>query len=115
MSGIVGGLMTCGGVLKIFDVISKANNYLKRDVHVADRQNDTKCKQISRIVANIFSLIGHFCVALGMITMGSTLYSALPAVAFLTALNEGLIASVPYLIGSLGGLSLGLIIRQAAQ
>jgi hypothetical protein len=115
MSGVVGSLMTFGGVLKIFDVFGKASNYLKRDVQVLGRENNAKCKQISRIISNIFTVIGHFCVALGMITMGSTLYAALPAIPFLGALNEGLIASTPYLIGSLSGLSLGLIIRQAAR
>lgn len=115
MTGIVGGLMAFGGVLKIFDVLGKAPKYLNREVQVADRENDSKCKQITRIVANIFTTIGHFCVALGMITMGATLYSAMPLVPFLTALNEGLVASVPYLLGSLGGLSAGLIIRQAVR
>lgn len=115
MSGLVGGLMTCGGVLKVFDVFSETSHYLGRNVRVAEGQNDSKCKQISRIVANVFTLIGQFCIAIGMITMGATLYSASPAIGFLAALNEGLVASAPYLVSSLGGLSLGLIIRQAAR
>ncbi len=115
MSGFVGGLMTCAGVLKLFAVFSKSSHYLGRDVRVAQDQNDSKCKQISRIVANIFTLIGQFCIAIGVITMGATLYSASPAIGFLAALNEGLVAAAPYLVGSLSGLSLGLIIRQAAR
>ena len=115
MSRFVGGLITCGGVLKIFDVLSKSSHYLGRDVQAVEGQNDSKCKEISRIVANVFTLIGQFCIAVGMITMGATLYSASPVIGFLAALNEGLVASAPYLVGSLGGLSLGLIIRQAAR
>ena len=115
MSGFVGGLMTCGGGLKICDVLSKTSHYLGRDVQAVNGQEDSKCKQISRIVANVFTLIGQFCIAIGMITMGATLYSASPAVVFLAALQEGLIASAPYLVSSLSGLSLGLIIRQAAR
>jgi hypothetical protein len=114
MSAIVGGLMTCGGVLKLFDAIGKGTHYLGKNIQV-NHPDDNKCKQISRIVSNVFSLIGHFCIAIGMITMGATIYSALPAIGFLGAVNEGLIAAAPYLISSLAGLSLGLIIRQAAR
>lgn len=115
MSGFVGGIVTCGGFLKMFDVLSKGSHYLGRDVRGVEVQNDSKCKQISRIVANIFTLIGQFYIAIGMITMGATLYSASPAIAFITALNEGLAACAPYLVTTLATLSLGLIIRQIAR
>jgi len=114
MSGIVGGCMTCSGVLKIFDVLSKATTYLGKEVHL-QRVNDNKCKQIMRIAANVFTVIGHFTLGIGMIAMGAALYAASPGVAFMVSFTEGLTVSAPYLITSLATSTLGLMIRQIVR
>ena len=113
MSGCVGGCLAFVGVMRLFDVLDKGINYLKRDVEPIP--NDTKCKQISRITANVFHIIGLFCAALGMITMGMTMFTLAPEVAFLAALNQAVFASLPYFIGALGALSTNLIIHQVAR
>jgi len=84
MSGCVGGCLACVGVvLKMFDVLTQGVEYLKRDI--GPRPNDNKCKQICRIAANALHIIGLFCVAIGMITMGYTLFTLGPQLAFLGA------------------------------
>jgi hypothetical protein len=106
--------MTFGGVVELFKTL-EISSHLSRNIRAHERDEDSKCKQIARIVGNIFNLIGHFCIAIGMITMGATLFTVGPAGGFLMGLNEGLTASLPYLIGSVSCLGTGLIIQQIAR
>lgn len=114
MSSIIGGLMAFGGVVELFKAL-EISSRLTRNIRAPDEQEDTKCKQIARIVGNIFNLIGRFCIAVGMITMGATLFTVGPTAGILIGLNEALAASLPYLVCSLGTLSTGLIIHQIAR
>lgn len=113
MSGCVGGCLAFVGVMRMFDVLDQGINYLKRDVE--PQPNDTKCKQICRVAANAFHIIGLFCAAIGMITMGYTLVTLGPQLAFLGALNQAIGASIPYFVGALATLSANLMIRQVAR
>lgn len=115
MSECVGGCLALVGVVKMFDVFDKGFNYLRRDVRLLNRENDTKCKQIFRVVSNVLHIIGLFCAALAMISMGATLITLAPNFAFLAGLEQAVHIALPYLIGSLASLSAGVIVYQVAR
>lgn len=114
MSGIVGGLMAFGGVVELFRTL-EFSTHLTKNIRVANGQEDSTTKRIARIVANIFNLVGRFSIAVGMITMGATLFTFGPTLGFLDGINQAIGASIPYLVGSLANLGTGLIIHQIAR
>jgi hypothetical protein len=117
MSGCVGGCLVGIGAVKMLGILVEGVEYLEQNVErgVGPRPNDNKCKQICRIAANILRIIGIFCGAIGMITMGYTLITLGPQLIFLEALNQAIGASLPYFLGAFGTLTAQLIIRQVAR
>ena len=118
MIGIAGAGLALVGGAQLFDVLVRGPDYLLKDLQLGP--NDTKCKQISRIAANALRLIGLFSLGIGMIAMGSTLYStsltALSATAvLLPSVEKAVIAALPYFIGALVTLTANLIVRHVAR
>lgn len=113
MAGCVGGLFVCVGITKIIDMIADANQFLGRQVRPI--ANDTKCKQITRIVANILLFAAVFTLALGAFSLGSTLITVGAEAGFILGFEAAIAAALPKLILALGGLAAGEIVKRLGQ
>ncbi len=113
MASCLGGVFVCMGITKVIDMIVDANHFLGRQVRPI--VNDSKCKQITRIIANIILFAAVFTLALGAFSLGSTLITVGAQAGFIMGFEAAIAAALPKLIVAVGGLAVGEIIKRLGQ
>ncbi len=110
LSATLGCVFGTVGVANVISNLVSINHRL--GVEHPHVNGDTKKKQIARIVANAFALIGAFVLAWATFAIGASLLTLGASVGILGAMNAGILAALPKLMVAVGSLFAGVVMNR---